>query len=163
MTTTATQPTTRAEGRDLILNAIIDAPPEKLFRAWTDPALITQWFTPAPWTTPKAELDVRPGGSSVITMRGPDGTEFPNRGVFLEVVPNRRLVMTDAYTSAWQPSEKPFITIELTFEDLGGRTNYTAVVHHWSDADREAHEKMGFHQGWPIATQQLAALVEKLP
>jgi uncharacterized protein YndB with AHSA1/START domain len=164
-TTTSVTPrsTTSIEGRDLILTREFDCTPDKLFRAWTEPALITQWFTPPPFTTPKAELDVRPGGSSVITMRGPDGTEFPNRGVFLEVVPNERLVFTDAYTSAWVPSEKPFMTVKLTFDDLGNnRTRYTARVRHWTLADREAHEQMGFHQGWPTATEQLAALVERL-
>jgi uncharacterized protein YndB with AHSA1/START domain len=93
-------------------------------------------------------------------MRGPDGTEFPNRGVYLEVVENRKLVFTNAYTEAWEPSEKPFMTVILTFEDLSGKTAYTARVRHWTFADREAHEKMGFHQGWPICAEQLAALVE---
>ena len=58
--------TTRTEGRDLILNCLILAPPEKVFRAWTDPALLTQWFTPAPWTTASAQMDVRPGGSTEV-------------------------------------------------------------------------------------------------
>ena len=49
----------------------------------------------------------------------------------------------------------------INFEDLAGKTKYTARVQHWSIADREAHEKMGFHQGWAICTEQLAALVEK--
>lgn len=164
MTTAATLlSTTSVDGRDLVLTRDFDATPDKLYRAWTEPALITQWFTPPPFTTPKAEMDVRPGGSSVITMRGPDGTEFPNPGIYLEVVPNKRLVFTDAYTSAWEPSEKPFMTGILTFEDIGnGRTRYTARVRHWTIADREAHEKMGFHQGWSIATEQLAALVANL-
>jgi uncharacterized protein YndB with AHSA1/START domain len=160
MNATATKATTSTQGRDLILTRVIDAPPAKVFNAWTDPALLKQWFAPAPWTTPTAELDVRPGGSTLVVMRGPDGNEFPNRGVYLEVIPDRRLVFTNAYTTAWEPSEKPFITVILTFEDLGGSTNYTALVRHWSIADREAHEKMGFHQGWPICAEQLAALVE---
>lgn len=63
-----------------------------------------QWFTPPPWKTIRAEIDVRPGGSSNIVMQGPDGTEMPNLGVYLEVVKNERLVFTDAYTSAWEPS-----------------------------------------------------------
>ena len=50
----------------------------------------------------------------------------------------------------------------LTFEDEGGKTRYTARVRHWSLADREAHEKMGFHEGWGIATDQLTALAQKL-
>ena len=158
---TTPKATTRTEGRDLILTRIIAAPPEKVFQAWTDPVLLKQWFTPPPWTTPAAEMDVRPGGSSLIVMRGPNGTEVPNRGVYLEVVENERLVFTNAYTEAWEPSDKPFMTVILTFEDEDGGTKYTALVHHWTIADREAHEKMGFHTGWPTATEQLAALVEK--
>jgi uncharacterized protein YndB with AHSA1/START domain len=92
-------------------------------------------------------------------MKGPDGKEFPNRGVYLEVVKNERLVFTDAFSKAWDPSDKPFMTVVLTFEDLAGKTLYTARVRHWSVADRETHEKMGFHQGWPMCTEQLAALV----
>lgn len=152
--------TTQTDGRDLILTCIMDAPSANVYRAWTDPMLIKQWFTPPPWKTVAAEMDVRPGGTTVITMRGLDGTEAPNTGVFLEVVPNKKLVFTNAYTEAWQPSAKPFMTVVLTFEDLGGKTRYTALVRHWSIADREAHEAMGFHQGWPIATEQLATLVE---
>ena len=59
--------------RDLMLTRLIDAPREKLYRAWTDPTLLKQWFAPLPYTTPVAELDVRPGGSAFIVMRGPDG------------------------------------------------------------------------------------------
>jgi uncharacterized protein YndB with AHSA1/START domain len=148
--------------RELVLTRLIDAPPAKLFRAWTDPDLLKQWFAPLPYTTPVAELDVRPGGANFIVMRGPDGKDLPNRGVYLEVVENERLVVTDAYTKAWEPSEKPFMTLILTFENVGGKTRYTARVRHWSVADREAHEKMGFHEGWGQCTDQLAALVAKL-
>ncbi|MDO9443116.1 MAG: SRPBCC family protein [Beijerinckiaceae bacterium] len=150
------------QSRELMLTRIIDVAPEKLYRAWTEPELLKQWFTPRPFTTPVVEIDVRPGGSSYILMRGPDGVEFPNRGIYLEVEPNRRLVFTDAFTSAWQPSEKPFMTGVITFEDLGGKTRYTAIARHWSMADREAHEQMGFHEGWGKATDQLAALTATL-
>ena len=148
--------------RELVLTRLIDAPREKLFRAWTQPELLKQWFAPLPYTTPHVEIDLRPGGSSLVVMRDPSGQEFPNRGVYLEVVPNERLVFTDAFTSAWQPSEKPFMTGILTFEDQGGKTKYTARVLHWTVADREVHEKMGFHQGWGICTDQLAALAARI-
>ena len=148
--------------RELVLTRIIDAPRAKVFRAWTEPALLKQWFAPLPWTTPVAETDVRPGGASFIVMRSPDGKEFPNRGVYLEVVENQRLVFTDAYTQAWELSDKPFMTVILTFEDEGGKTKYTARVCHWTVADREAHEKMGFHHGWAQCTDQLAQLVSTL-
>jgi uncharacterized protein YndB with AHSA1/START domain len=148
--------------RELVLTRLIDAPREILYRAWTEPELLKQWFAPLPYTTPRAELDLRPGGSNLIVMRGPDGQDMPNRGVYLEVVENERLVFTDAFTKAWEPSQKPFMTVILTFEDEGGKTRYTARVRHWTVADREAHEKMGFHEGWGICTDQLAALAAKM-
>jgi len=160
--TADTNPTGANPNHELTLTRLIAAPREKLFRAWTEPELLKRWFTPRPWTTPVVETDVRPGGSNYFLMRGPEGQEFPNRGVYLEVVRNERLVFTDAYTSAWVPSEKPFMTGILTFEDEGGKTRYTARVVHWSEADRLAHEKMGFHDGWGKATDQLEALVASL-
>jgi uncharacterized protein YndB with AHSA1/START domain len=151
-----------ASDRELVLTRIIAAPREKVYRAWTEPQLLKQWFAPLPYTTPVAELDVRPGGANLIVMRGPDGNDMPNRGVYLEVVKHERLVFTDAYTKAWQPSAKPFMTVILTFEDEAGKTKYTARVAHWTVADREVHEKMGFHRGWGQCADQLAALVAKL-
>jgi len=151
----------KVSNRELVLTRIIDAPREKVFKAWTDPELLKQWFTPLPYTTPFAQLDVRPGGANLIIMRDPQGNEFPNRGVYLEIIQNQRLVFTDAYTEAWVPSEKPFMTVILTFEDAGGKTKYTARVLHWTVADRETHEKMGFHEGWGKATDQLEALLKK--
>ncbi len=148
--------------RELVLTRLIDAPREKLYRAWTDPELLKQWFAPLPYTTPVAEMDVRPGGANLIVMRSPEGQEIPCPGVYLEVVENRRLVFTDAYTKAWEPSAKPFMTAIVTFEDEAGKTRYTARVRHWTAEDREAHEKMGFHQGWGQCADQLAALVAKL-
>lgn len=158
--------TTRIEAaprsdRELVLTRLIDAPRAQVFRAWTDTELLKQWFAPKPWTTPAAELDVRPGGANLVVMRDPDGNDFPNRGVYLEIVENERLVITDAYESAWEPSAKPFMTLILTFEDEGGKTRYTARALHWSVADREAHEKMGFHEGWGLCTDQLEAVLAK--
>ena len=157
---TTPKATTSTEGRDLILTRVINASPEKIFNAWTDPALLKQWFAPLPWTASKVETDVRVGGSSLIVMRSPEGKDFPGHGVYLEVVKSQRLVFTDAFTKAWEPSDKPFMVVVLTFEAEGEKTHYTARVQHWSIADREAHEKMGFHQGWVTCAEQLAALVE---
>ncbi len=148
--------------RELILTRLIDAPRALLFRCWTEPDLIKRWFVPAPWTIAHAEVDLRPGGRSLIVMRDPDGNEFPNPGIYLEVVKDEKLVFTDAYVSAWQPSEKPFMTGIVTFEDDGGKTRYTARALHWNEEDRKTHEEMGFHEGWGKCADQLAALAATL-
>lgn len=148
--------------RDLVLTRLIPATRRALWRAWTEPELVKRWFAPKPYTTPVVELDLRPGGSNLIVMRSPDGQDLPNRGVYLEVVPDTRLVVTDAYRSAWVPSEKPFLTVILTFADEAGGTRYTARARHWTLEDRQAHEAMGFEQGWGICADQLTELVRDL-
>lgn len=147
---------------ELSLTRLIDAPRAKVYRCWSEPELLKQWFAPKPFTTPVAELDLRPGGGNLIVMKSPEGQEMPNRGQYLEVIPNERIVFTDAYTGDWQPGAKPFMTVILTFEDEGGKTRYTARVRHWSEADKAQHEQMGFEQGWGQCADQLAALAKSL-
>lgn len=152
-----------AAERELTLERRLDAPVAAVWRCWTEPALLTRWFTPAPWVTVSAEVDLRPGGRFASVMRSPEGEEFPNEGVFLEVVPGRRLVFTDAYAAGWIPSAKPFFTgiIELTDDGAGG-TAYRAQGRHWTPEDKARHEEMGFHAGWNAAADQLEALAKTL-
>ena len=88
---------------DLVLDREVDVAPELVWRAWTEPELITQWFTPKPWETPVAEVDLRPGGIFRTVMRAPDGEEYHNVGCYLEVVPNERLVWTGALGPGFRP------------------------------------------------------------
>ncbi|MFC4237618.1 SRPBCC family protein [Thalassospira xianhensis] len=152
----------KPETHELSLTRLLDAPRQKLFRCWTDAELLKQWFVPNPWTIARAELDVRPGGSTLIVMKNPEGDEFPNPGIYLEIVENEKIVLTDAYTSAWVPSAKPFMTAIVTFADEGDKTRYTAIARHWSEEDRKAHEEMGFHEGWGICADQLEKLAQSL-
>jgi uncharacterized protein YndB with AHSA1/START domain len=149
---------------ELVLTRLIDATPERLFRCWTEPALLKQWFAPRPYTTPVAEVDLRVGGASRMVMQAPDGQELPCPGTYLEIVPNRKLVFTDAYIGDWVPKTdgKPFMTAIITFEPEAGRTRYTARVRHWSAEDKQAHEEMGFHAGWAQCADQLEALAKSL-
>ena len=146
---------------ELMITRMFDVPPAAVYDAWTQADLLKQWFAPHPWTVSNAELDVRPGGTSLIVMNDGQGNEFPSRGVYLDVVENERIVFTDAYTEAWQPSQKAFATIIVTFEAVGRGTRYTARARHWSAADREMHVNMGFEAGWSMCADQLGALLDK--
>ncbi|CAN7598203.1 SRPBCC family protein [Phenylobacterium sp. LjRoot225] len=149
--------------RELVIARKLAASPEALFRCWTDPALIPQWFCPKPWYAEVVKMDVRPGGVSQTIFHGPDGESFPNDGVYLEVVPNRKLVFTDAYTEGWVPTENPMFTGIITFEDAGnGETLYIARARHWTDATVKQHVEMGFHEGWGVCAEQLEALAKTL-
>ena len=154
---------TQDTDRDLVLTRVLNAPRDKVFQCWTQPDLIKQWFAPRPWTTPKVEMDLRPGGGNVMTMADENGTEYPNAGQYLEIVPKEKLVFTDAFTGDWAPSAKPFFTAILTFEDAGeGKTRYTAVARHWTAEDAATHKQMGFHEGWGMCAAQLEELASRI-
>jgi uncharacterized protein YndB with AHSA1/START domain len=151
-----------AGARELVLVRHLQAPRAAVWRCWTEPELLEQWFAPAPWSVADVTVDLRPGGAFEIVMRSPEGEEHPGPGCYLEIEPPARLVFTDAFIGDWQPSEKPFFTAVLTFEDATGGTRYTARARHWSDEDRAAHEAMGFHDGWGKCADQLEALARSL-
>ena len=153
-----------AAAHELVIELILDAPKEKLFRCWTEAELLKQWFAPKPWTTPSAKMDVKPGGASLIIMRSPEGQEFPNAGQYLEVIPNAKLVFSDAFVGDWVPKEgAPFFVGVLTFEDAGpGKTKYTARARHWTAEAKAQHEQMGFVPGWTQCARQLEELAKTL-
>ena len=153
---------TDAAKRELVLTRIIAASPAALYRAWIEPDLLKRWFAPKPFRVSEAETDPRPGGTTRIVMQGPDGTEFPSVGIYLELVENARIVFTDAYVRAWEPAAKPFFTGIITFEPEGGGTRYTARALHWSAEDCAAHEAMGFQDGWGRCADQLAEVAAGL-
>ena len=144
--------------RDLVFERRIDATPKQLWACWTQPHLLEQWFCPKPWRATDAEIDPRPGGRFNCVIRGPDGEEMPNRGCFLEVVPERRMVWTDAMEEGFRPRAEPFMSAIVTFEPDGSGTLYRAVVFHANTETREKHEAMGFQEGWGKAGEQLAEL-----
>lgn len=147
------------EQRELVLVRETGVPAERLYAGWTQPELLVQWFTPKPWTTVACEIDLRPGGACKTTMRSPEGQDFPNVGVYLEVVPNEKLVFTDGYLPGWEPNPNAFFTAVVTFETLpGGKTRYTARAMHWTAEAKEKHAAMGFLEGWGAAFDQLVEL-----
>ncbi len=159
ITPVETKPATDLE---LVLAFLVDATPEALFRCWTEPALLVQWFAPKPLTTEVRRMDVRPGGASDLVMKDPSGAEYPAAGVYLEIVPNARLVFTDAFKPGWIPTGQPFFCGEITFAPQGDKTLYTARARHWTVESKQQHEAMGFAQGWTQCAGQLAELAATL-
>lgn len=152
---------------DLVLERTVDVPADLLWRGWTDPALIVKWFTPAPWKTTEAKVDLRPGGGFETTMQSPEGESFPANGCYLEVVEGKKLVWTSALSTGFRPVPAspmalPF-TAMLTFEpQANGATKYTARAMHADEEARNRHEAMGFITGWGAALDQLVAIAKTL-
>lgn len=149
---------------ELSITRHIHASPEAVYRAWTERP--GDWFAPRPWTTPETEWDLRAGGRMRTVMRSPEGEDMPDEGVFLEVVPNEKLVFTSIFGPDWQPKAMSgegcdFAMVAIvTFEAENGGTRYTARVRHWDEATLKRHEEIGFHEGWTQCTNQLAEITE---
>jgi uncharacterized protein YndB with AHSA1/START domain len=89
---------------DLVLERVVPVAPERVWRAWTDPEKLKQWFCPRPWRTVECQIDLRPGGLFRTVMQSPEGEAMePNTGCYLEVVPNELLVWTGALEPGFRP------------------------------------------------------------
>lgn len=144
---------------ELSITRVIDAPVAAVWRAWTEDS--GAWFCPKPWAAEVITQELVSGGRSVIVMRGPDGEENRLEGLYLEVVPEVRIVSTDAFTAGWMPAG-PFMVRIDDFADEDGRTRYTATARHWTAEAKEKHAAMGFEAGWNAATDQLEAIALRL-
>ena len=147
---------------DLVLERVVDVPVHLVWKAWTEPEHLKPWFCPKPWYVSECEIDLRPGGMLRTTMNGPNGEVMPNVGCYLEIVPNARLVWTDALLPGYRPSGKPFMTGIIELNPEGAGTRYKATALHHDGATREQHEKMGFTEGWGTALDQLVEYVKGL-
>jgi uncharacterized protein YndB with AHSA1/START domain len=150
---------------DLVLERNIDVSPERVWAAWTEPELLVQWFTPAPWSTESVDIDLRPGGRCVTTMKSPEGELFPNVGCYIHVEPHRLLVFTSVMTEDFRPVTPEngaglgfTARIEIEPTPTGG-TRYRAIAMHANEADAKQHSDMGFTDGWGAALDQLVALM----
>jgi uncharacterized protein YndB with AHSA1/START domain len=124
------------------------------------------WFGPPSWATDVHTLEPHTGGASHIVMHGPNGEESDGVAVFLDAVPDERLVFTNAFTPGWVPASRPavvpFMTTIVEMSRDGRGTRYVVRARHWTEEARRHHEERGFHEGWAQATDQLDALVRTL-
>jgi uncharacterized protein YndB with AHSA1/START domain len=147
---------------DLSLTRYLKAPRSVLWECWTTPEHIKNFFVPRPHKIVSCEIDLRVGGK-FNTVMDVDGQQMDNKGVYLEIVDQEKLVFTDAYSENWKPAPDPFMTAIVTFEDHeDGTTKYTAIARHRSTESKKTHEDMGFHDGWGTVVQQLEEYAQSL-
>ena len=145
---------------DLMLERSLDVPRHLVWMAWTQPEHLKEWFCPVPWSVSHAEIDLRPGGRFLTTMRSPEGEDHPNVGCFLDVVHEELLVFTDALLPGYRPSGAGFMTGAIQLESVGDGTRYRAMAKHADAAARAKHEEMGFHGGWGTAADLMVAYIK---
>jgi uncharacterized protein YndB with AHSA1/START domain len=109
--------TTAASDREIVTTRVIDAPRERVFDAWTAPEHVARWWGPNGFTLTIHEMDVRPGGAWRFIMHGPDGANYDNEIVYVEVERPERIV--------YDHVSRPRFRSTTTFEDDGGKTRLT--------------------------------------
>src|SRR5262245_56674929 len=155
--------TDRNDGHlDLTIERTIDAPRAPIWKAWTEPQHVNEWWAPGHLTTTDCTIDLRPGGIFRTVMRSPEGKDFPYVGCFLELVENEKIVWTNALEPGYRPALEPFFTAILTLEEQAGKTRYSVRVLHRDEAGRKRHEDMGFYYGWNKCIDQLIEIVNRL-
>ena len=149
---------------DLVMERVLGVEPALVWAAWTEARHLTGWFATPPWTTVECAIDLRPGGEFRTVVRAPDGARFPNEACYLELVPQRRLVWTDALESGFRPSRLPArmgfrYTVALELEPEGAGTRCRALVMHADEEGRANLERMDFQAGWGRGFDRLAELM----
>jgi uncharacterized protein YndB with AHSA1/START domain len=146
--------------REVTLARVFDAPPQLVWKAWTEPRHMAQWWGPKGFTNPVCELDLRESGAIRIHMRGPDGAVYPMTGSFEEIVPLERLVFT---TVARDLDDNPLLEgkTTVTFEDVGGKTKLTIYSRAVGIAPVAPQMLAGMEMGWTQSLDKLAELVER--
>ena len=149
--------------KELRLDVTIDAPRAAVWRCWTEPSLLKEWYCPKPWRVESVDTDLKPGGRFNSVFAGPNGERFENAGCLLAIDHGERLVFTDGYREGWVPAEKHFMTgyVELSDEPRG-KTRMRWGARHANDEDIKKHLEMGFRDGWKAAAAQLEELVKSL-
>ena len=147
---------------DLVLERTVPVPPELVYKAWTTPELVKQWFAPRPFTTSECEIDLRPGGIFRTVMTTPEGEDMDGAGCVLEVVENRRLAWTAALGPGFRPQESdlPFTAVIDMEPDGNGGTLYRATAIHGTPEFATSHKEMGFFEGWGTVLDQLVEVMQ---
>lgn len=152
---------------ELSISRIIEAPRATVWKAWTIAEHFEKWWAPLPVKIKVAKMDVVAGGAFDNVIQMPDGSSHMAKGAFINVVPEKIIVFTDAMTEGWVPSGAGFMTAFITMNDHETdngimHTAYEARIAHKSEEDMQRHKEMGFHDGWSQALNQLNGVAKEL-
>jgi uncharacterized protein YndB with AHSA1/START domain len=142
--------------REITLTRVFDAPRARVFAAWTDAKHLAGWWGPKGFTNPVCEVDARVGGAIRIHMRSPDGSVFPMKGEFREIVPPQRLVFTNIAVDAQGNHIIEGLTT-VTFTEAGGKTTMTLHTRGRAMVDYAAAYLAGMEAGWTGSIDKLQA------
>ena len=156
----ATADTTKTAEREITITRVFHAPRALVFKAWTDVNELAQWWGPKGFTNPVCDLDVRVGGAIRIHMRSPDGSIYPMKGEFREIVPPERLVFTNIAVDA---ADKPIIEglTTVTFIERGGKTTMTLQTRGRAMVDYAVSYLQGMEMGWSGSIDKLEILLAR--
>jgi uncharacterized protein YndB with AHSA1/START domain len=147
--------------REILTSRLYDAPREMVFKAWSDPKKLAQWWGPRGFSTTTHAMDFRSGGEWRLTMHGPDGRDYENRVLYIEILAPERIVYTH---SGAENSDDPIKFIStITFEDQGGKTLLTMRgVFDTAEAMQEVVEKYNAKEGGKQTLERLAEYLQSL-
>ena len=149
------------EEREVSLTRVYDAPRETVFKAWTDPEQVARWWAPKMFTATVCEVDARVGGKLRIVMRAPDGSEYPMRGEFREMVVPERLSFTNiAVDNEDRPIIDGFTTVLFAAE--GDKTRLTVITRGKAVVPAAVQYLQGMEAGWSQMLEKLAELLPEL-
>lgn len=149
---------TTPSDREIAMTRVFDAPKQMIYDAWTKPELLKRWFGPPGWNLVVCDIDLKVGGAYRYVMRGEDGSEMGWGGVYRELTPPDRFVVTERFDEAWYPGEA-IITTELVEEN--GRTIFTSTVLYESREARDGVLTTGMEHGVAASCDRLAELLAK--
>jgi len=150
----------KAEMRKLELTRVVEAPRQHVFKAWTDPGQVSQWWGPNGFTNPVCEINARPRGAIRIHMRAPDGVVYPMEGIYREVIEPERLVFS---SSALDKEGRPLFEVltTVTFAEQGERTSLKLNARVTRATNAAAPYLDGMEQGWTQSLERLDAHLSK--
>jgi len=162
------KPVMKPANRDIVITRIFDAPRGEVWKAWTDPEHLKRWWGPKNFTSPFSKIDLRVGGKYLHCMRGPDGKDYWSTGVYRELVPMGRIVVTDSFADEkgnvvpaahyGMEGDWPLeLLVTVALEEVGGRTKM--ILRHTGIPEGQMKEMT--EAGWNESFDKLAEYLTK--